>query len=244
MNKAQLIQDIRNNVYTNKQKLIKGKTVGDRLENIVNNALLYDEDILTGKYSKNLFVTVSQLLSLASSSGLIPQAFYTITDSEYGSLIRTQANSTSTLYPLAFDIETGSSGTYNQSTDTFSPWAQSGEFESTLTVTSGASATLVGKLLYHKIGNIVSISGTIDLDSVDNNKIVPSLPFAQDTTKPLNFTCTLSNGLQYNELRSTTSFNLGVLADPANDNKLTILLRSGDTAANYTIFFSGHYVCV
>jgi hypothetical protein len=121
---------------------------------------------------------------------------------------------------------------------------QSGEFESTLTVSGGGSATLAGKLLYHKIGNIVSISGTIDLTgAVPNNKIVPSLPFAQDTTKPLNFTCTLSNALQYNGLRTGTSFNLGVLADPANDNKLTILLRS-DSANNYTIFFSGHYVCV
>jgi hypothetical protein len=121
---------------------------------------------------------------------------------------------------------------------------QSGEFESTLTVAGGGSATLAGKLLYQKIGNIVSISGTIDLSSSsDNNKIVPSLPFAQDTTKPLNFTCTLSNALQYNELRTGTSFNLGVLADPANDNKLTISLRS-DTVDNYTIFFSGHYVCV
>jgi hypothetical protein len=121
---------------------------------------------------------------------------------------------------------------------------QSGEFESTLTVTGGGSATLAGKLLYQKIGNIVSISGTIDLAGVDNNKIVPSLPFAQDTTKPLNFTCTLSNGLQYNELRAGTSFNLGVQADPANDNKLTILLRSDTITDNYTIFFSGHYVCV
>jgi hypothetical protein len=243
MNKAQLIQDLRNNVYTNKQKLIKGNTVRDRLENIVNNVILYEDDILTGKYSKNLFVTVSQLSSLVSSECLIPQAFYIITDSEYGSLIRTQANSADTLYPLAFDIDTGSSGTYNQSTDTFSPWAQSGVYYmGDVTTNNGNSIDYSEPLIYHKIGNVVNISGRFGLTTnVNQSEIIYfDLPFVRDQISAFpKFAVSANNpSTRYSKLTELT-----VGTGPTGNLRLTVNTDAADST-NYLIYFSGHYVCV
>jgi hypothetical protein len=44
MNKTQLLQDIASNVYTNTQKRIKGNTVRDRFNNIVNSVLIVADD--------------------------------------------------------------------------------------------------------------------------------------------------------------------------------------------------------
>jgi len=120
---------------------------------------------------------------------------------------------------------------------------QSGEFESTLTVTGTGTATLQGKLLYHKIGNVVSLSGTIELNSAGASDIISlSLPFTFDATKPFNFTATLGNPLQYSNITTTPTFNprFGVI-DYSSD--LSIVARV-TVAGIYEIYFSGHYVCV
>lgn len=241
MNKTQLLQDIQSNVYTNTQKRIKGNTVRDRLKNIVNSMLSYEDDVLSGAYSKNIgLITVSALQALAASSGLIPNAFYRITDSSYGQSLLVQASATNDIWENATAVESGTTGSYDHLTDTFTPFASSGEFTPTLTVTGTGSATAT-KMLYQKIGKVVSISGTITVSSAGGSDIIePTLPFPFDNTKDFGICCTLADPLQYNTLTTSGTFDtkLGAIN---NSGELAFVLRA-TTVDDYIVIYSGQYM--
>lgn len=215
--------------------------VRDVLNNINNSSLNYDTDVVSGGYSKNMgLITVAAIQALAASSGLIPNAFYRINGSAYGDFIRVQANTVSDLFPAAFAESSATWGTYTLSTDVFLPTASSGEFTPTLTVTGSGSATAT-KMLYQKIGKVVSISGTITVQSPGGSDIIePTLPFPFDNTKDFGICCTLADPLQYDTITTSPTFDtkLGAIN---NSGDLAIVLRA-TTAGDYIIIYSGQYM--
>lgn len=241
MNKTQLLQDIENNVYTNRQKLIKGNTVRDRLKNIVNSMLSYEDDVLSGGYSRNMgLITVSALQALAASSGLIPNAFYRITNSSYGQSLLVQASASNDVWENATAVESGTTGIYDHLTDTFTPFVDSGEFTPTLT-DAGSNTRVASKMLYQKIGKVVNISGTIEI-TTDNNKnsaITFTTPFAIDNTKDSAFCCTLADALQY-DILDTGAQNLDMYN---NAGVLTLLLKTPTNDSKvYNVRYTGQYM--
>ena len=215
--------------------------VRDVLNNINNSSLNYDTDVVSGGYSKNVgSITLAAIQALAAASGLIPNAFYRINNSAYGGIIRVQAEGLNTLFAAAFAETSATWETYTLSTDVFLPVAPSGEFTPTLTVTGSGSATAT-KMLYQKIGKIVSISGTITVSSAGASDIItPTLPFPFDSAKDFGICCTLADPLQYDTLTTSPSFDTKLGAFN-NSGDLAIVLRA-TIVANYIIIYTGQYM--
>lgn len=215
--------------------------VRDVLNNINNSSLNYDTDVLSGAYSKNVgSITVAALQALAAGSGLIPNAFYRISNSAYGQSLLVQASASNDVWENATAVESGTTGSYDHLTDTFTPFASSGEFTPTLTVTGTGSATAT-KMLYQKIGKVVSISGTITVSSAGGSDIIePTLPFPFDSTKDFGICCTLADPLQYNTLTTSGTFDtkLGAIN---NSGDLAFVLRA-TTVDDYIVIYSGQYM--
>ena len=84
------------------------------------NGINYDDDVLTGNYSKNFSITRANLQTAISGSALVLKAFYLITNAVGNTrVVLVQASSANTLYAYATDVNTGAIGTYNVGTDVF-----------------------------------------------------------------------------------------------------------------------------
>lgn len=215
--------------------------VRDVLNNINNSSLNYDTDVVSGGYSKNAGnVTVATFQALANDSGLIPNAFYRITNSSYGQSLLVQASASNDVWENATAVESGTTGSYDHLTDTFTPFASSGEFTPTLT-DAGSNTRVASKMLYQKIGKVVNISGTIEI-TTDNNKnstITFTTPFAIDNTKDSAFCCTLADALQY-DILDTGAQNLDMYN---NAGVLTLLLKTPlDDSKVYNVRYTGQYM--
>ena len=95
---------------------------------------------------------------------------------------------------------------------------------------------------YHKIGNVVNISGRLSLTTnADQSDIIYfDLPFARDqiSAAPM-FTVSATNpSTRYSKLNE-----LGVGTGIAGNLRITVSTDAADST-NYLIYFSGHYVCV
>jgi hypothetical protein len=91
------------------------------------NGINYDDDVLTGNYSKNFSITRANLQTAISGSALVLKAFYLITNAVGNTrVVLVQASSANTLYAYATDVDTGAIGTYNVGTDVFTAPSGSG----------------------------------------------------------------------------------------------------------------------
>jgi hypothetical protein len=91
------------------------------------NGINYDDDVLTGNYSKNFSITRANLQTAISGSALVLKAFYLITNAVGNTrVVLVQASSANTLYAYATDVNTGAIGTYDVSTDVFTAPSGSG----------------------------------------------------------------------------------------------------------------------
>jgi hypothetical protein len=91
------------------------------------NGINYDDDVLTGNYSKNFSITRANLQTAISGSALVLKAFYLITNAVGNTrVVLVQASSANTLYAYATDVNTGAIGTYNVGTDVFTAPSGSG----------------------------------------------------------------------------------------------------------------------
>ena len=148
------------------------------------NGINYDDDVLTGNYSKNFSITRANLQTAISGSALVLKAFYLITNAVGNTrVVLVQASSANTLYAYATDVDTGAIGTYNVSTDVF-------------TAPSGSGVAGV-------TGNIV--------DNTDPANPIVTSPYTKDANDNLFYngiTATLGSGCSKNIFHQAASSNI------------------------------------
>jgi hypothetical protein len=148
------------------------------------NGINYDDDVLTGNYSKNFSITRANLQTAISGSALVLKAFYLITNAVGNTrVVLVQASSANTLYAYATDVNTGAIGTYNVSTDVF-------------TAASGGSG-------------VAGITGNI-VDNTDPTNPVITSPYTKDANDNVFYdgvTATLGTGCDRNIFHSSAGGN-------------------------------------
>jgi hypothetical protein len=90
----------------------------------INDAVVnFSTDVeVTGEVVGAKQETRTTLLSLIENNKLAPNSLYRITNASSGTrVVSVQANGNNSFFPYAFDVSTGQSGTYNITTDTFTP---------------------------------------------------------------------------------------------------------------------------
>ena len=113
-----------------------------------------------------------------------------------------------------------------------------------VTTANGNTVTYTEPLIYHKIGNVVNISGRFSLTTNANQSeaIYFDLPFARDqvSAAPM-FAASAGNpSTRYAKLNE---LSVGTGLTGTGKLRLTVNTDAADST-NYLIFFSGHYVCV
>ena len=148
------------------------------------NGINYDDDVLTGNYSKNFSITRANLQTAISGSALVLKAFYLITNAVGNTrVVLVQASSANTLYAYATDVNTGAIGTYNVGTDVF-------------TAASGGSG-------------VAGVTGNI-VDNTDPANPVITSPYTRDANDNVFFdgvTATLGSGCVRNIFHSAATLN-------------------------------------
>ena len=149
------------------------------------NGINYDDDVLTGNYSKNFSITRANLQTAISGSALVLKAFYLITNAVGNTrVVLVQASSANALYAYATDVNTGAIGTYNVSTDVF-------------TAASGGSG-------------VAGVTGNI-VDNTDPANPVITSPYTKDASDNVFFdgvTATLGSGCVRNIFHQGASSNI------------------------------------
>jgi hypothetical protein len=111
-----------------------------------------------------------------------------------------------------------------------------------VTTENGNTVTYTEPLIYHKIGNVVTISGRFSLTTnVDQSEIIYfDLPFARDqiSAAPMFAVSVTNPSTRYSKLTE-----LVVNTGTTGKLRLTVITDAADST-NYLIYFSGHYVCV
>jgi len=111
-----------------------------------------------------------------------------------------------------------------------------------VTTANGNYISYTDPLIYHKIGNVVNISGRFLLTTnVNQSEIIYfDLPFARDQISALPmFAVSAGNpSTRYPKLTE-----LIVATGTTGKLRLTVNTDAADST-NYLIYFSGHYVCV
>jgi hypothetical protein len=148
------------------------------------NGINYDDDVLTGNYSKNISITRANLQTAISGSALVLKAFYLITNAVGNTrVVLVQASSANALYAYATDVNTGAIGTYDVSTDVF-------------TAASGGSG-------------VASVTGNI-VDNTDPANPVITSPYTKDANDNVFFdgvTATLGSACANNIFHQSAGGN-------------------------------------
>ena len=113
-----------------------------------------------------------------------------------------------------------------------------------VTTAEGNTVTYTEPLIYHKIGNVVSISGSFGLSTNVNQSeaIYFDLPFARDeiSAAPIFAVSANNPSTRYPKLNELALAN-GLTG--TGKLRLTVITDAADST-NYLIYFSGHYICV
>jgi hypothetical protein len=113
-----------------------------------------------------------------------------------------------------------------------------------VTTAEGNTVTYTEPLIYHKIGNVVNISGGFGLSTNINQSeaIYFDLPFARDeiSAAPIFAVSANNPSTRYSKLNELF---VGAGLTGTGKLRLTVNTDAADST-NYLIYFSGSYVCV
>jgi hypothetical protein len=220
-NRANMLTDIVSNIYNNLVNFITGQNAQDRLVNLLDSSpnILSDKnqpDGYVGTNSNNEILSVyynqndnrTTIISMQAIGLLYPHKFYQINDADSNTrLLQVCAQDAFVLQSFAIDMNTGEIGTYDITTDVFTPIVSSGNAN----ITPITAAALLA---------LPSFSTTTIYVVIDANSNTFKMAIQAETTSQLSQTGTIiddvySGTVQYD--LSGNTFVSGTIYDGLNN---------------------------
>lgn len=179
------------------------------LNNLNTSGLNYDTDVLSGVISKNVGgITNAQLTGLLLYAEAIPNAYYIVTDSVYGFDILVQAQTQTSIYPAALDIQNGIWGIYNNVGDVFTPAIGSGAYTPSVTFTAIGALSNASNSYFQWVKN----QNTISIYAQINIFITQTTPTASACEFNFNAPAQFAQGSTLATVQALYRNNLGLRA--------------------------------
>jgi hypothetical protein len=169
-NRANMLTDIVNNIFNNIVNYITGQNAQDRFVNLLDSSpnILSDKDqadgyvglgptsqMFSSYYNEN--ISRSDLITLLAANLAVGFKFYQVNDAVGSTrILLVMADSNITLYQIGTDLATGEQGTYDITTDVFTPIVVSGTPDLQQVTTAG-STTSVGITVDNGAGESIDV---------------------------------------------------------------------------------------